>query len=94
MSESRRPMERIRSFTRYAPELVEPPSQTRSTFAVASSDGMISSRKSESIREPGGGMPRCSASTVAAIASLSVDAAGKRAFAFHAAPRPPVRLWT
>ena len=50
---------------------------------------MIISRRSASTREPGGGIPECSASTVAAIASLSVDAAGKRAFAFHAAPEPP-----
>ena len=46
------------------------------------------------MREPGGGIPGCSARTVAAIASFSVDAAGNRAFAFHAAPDPPVRLWT
>ena len=46
------------------------------------------------MREPGRGTPPCSASTVAAMASLSVDAAGKRAFAFQAAPEPPVRLWT
>ena len=34
-------------------------------------------------------MPVCSASTVAAIASFSVEAAGKRASAFHAAPAAP-----
>jgi hypothetical protein len=40
------------------------------------------------------GTPGCSASTAAAIASLSVEAAGNWAFAFQAAPEPPVRLST
>ena len=52
----------------------------------------MSSRRSVSSREPGGGMPECSASTAAAMASFSVDAAGNRAFAFQAAPTPLVRL--
>ena len=94
MSESVRPSELMSALTRYAPELVEPSSQTRSAFAEASSEGMIISRRSPSTYEPGGGMPECSARTVAAIASFSVEAAGKRAFAFQAAPDPPVRLWT
>ncbi len=52
------------------------------------------SRSKESTCDPGGGMPECSASTAVAIASLSVEAAGKRAFAFQAAPPPSVRFWT
>ena len=94
MSVSVSPIDRMRSFTRYAPELVEPPSQTRSAFAASSSEGTIISRRSASTCEPGGGMPECCASTVAAMASLTVDAAGKRALAFHARLHPPVRLWT
>ena len=39
-------------------------------------------------------MPWLRASTVVAIASFSVEAAGKVAPAFEAAPAPPVRLWT
>ena len=63
-------------------------------FAARSSEGTIISRRSESSRDPGVGMPFVSESTVAAIASFTVDAAGKRAFAFQAAPDPPVRLCT
>jgi hypothetical protein len=37
--------------------------------------------------EPGGGIPVYRPSTVVAMASLSVDAAGKVARAFDAAPR-------
>ena len=80
--------------TRWPPALVEPASQTRSAFAAASSDGTIISRRSEPTYEFGDGMPRCSVSTVAAIASFTVDAAGKRAFAFQAAPPPSTRFWT
>ena len=94
MSVSVRPIDRMRSLTWYAPEPVDPPSQTSSEFAALSSDGTIISWSSESSCEPGAGIPRYSERTVAAIASFTVDAAGKRAFAFHAAPQPPVRLWT
>jgi len=53
-----RPIDRMRSFTRYAPELVDPPSQTSSEFAAASSDGTIISWSNESRCEPGAGIPR------------------------------------
>ena len=94
MSVSVRPIDRMRSFTWYAPELVDPPSQTRSEFAAAvvgRDDHLVEQRVELRAR---GGIPRYSERTVAAIASFTVDAAGKRAFAFHAAPQPPVRLWT
>ena len=44
--------------------------------------------------DPGAGTPVWRASTAAAIPSFIVDAPGKRARAFHAAPPPPVRLCT
>ena len=88
------PMERISAFTCCEPAYVEPASQTSSAFAAASSDGMIISLRRPPTYELGGGIPECRASTAVAIASFSVEAAGKRAFAFHAAPPPSVRLWT
>src|SRR5262245_45425996 len=56
ISVSLSPIECMRSFTRYAPELVEPPSQTSSAFAAASSEGMIICCRRPSTYEPGGGM--------------------------------------
>ena len=94
MIESTSPIERMSVLTWAEPALVEPASQTSSAFAAASSDTVIISRRSPPTYESGGGIPECRASTAVAIASFSVEAAGKRAFAFQAAPRPLVRLWT
>ena len=88
------PMERMSAFTCSAPAYVEPASQTSSAFAAASSDGMIISLSRPPTYEVGGGIPECRARTAVAIASFSVEAAGKCAFAFQAAPAPSVRLWT
>ena len=68
------------------PALVEPASQTRSWFAASSSEGTIIFRSSASTDDPGGGSPEWRARTAAAMPSFSVEAAGKRARAFQAAP--------
>ena len=68
--------------------------KTSMSFAALSSETVIIFRKSPSRYEPRAGRPECRASVVTAIASFSVDAAGKRARAFQAAPSPLVRLWT
>jgi len=88
------PSERIAAFTSAPPPLVEPPSMTRSRFAASLSEGMSIARSSRStgVRKAGG--PSSRASTVTAIASLSVDAAGNLARAFHAAPAPVARFST
>jgi hypothetical protein len=73
---------------------VDPESQTSSAFAEALSERVIIDCMRPWTLEPGDGTPECSARTAVAMASLSVDAAGNCAFAFHAAPAPPVKLWT
>ena len=94
MSESLSPSARIVSFTRSEPADVEPASQTSSSFAAALSEktSIFASRPASRVRSAG--LPSSERSTVTAIASLSVEAAGKRAFAFHAAPLPVRRSWT
>ena len=81
MSVSVSPIERMRSFTRYAPELVEPPARRgRVRRLVVGGDDHLA--QEPSTYEPGGGMPEQLREHGAAIASLSVDAAGS-------APRVP-----
>ena len=77
-----------------APALVEPPSQT-----IERVRGLVVGRDEHLAEQAVDVRARrrdavCSASTVVAIASLSVEAAGKSRRAFQAAPAPPVRLWT
>ena len=94
MSESFRPSARIVSLTRSEPAEVEPASQTSSSFAAALSETISICRagRRRAIRRRG--LPSSERSTVTAIASFSVEAAGKRAPAFQAAPRPVRRSWT
>jgi hypothetical protein len=94
MSESFIPTERMSESTLCEPALVEPPSQTSSAFADLLSECVSIDRRRESICEPGDGSPEREARTVAAIASLRVEAAGKRAAAFQAVPLPEVRFST
>ena len=94
MSESSIPIERSSASTRRPPALVEPPSQTSSWLAAASSETSSIFRSTLFTYEPGTGTPSCRSSTAIAIASLSVEAAGKRARAFQAAPAPVARFWT
>ena len=81
------------SFTRAEPADVEPASQTSSSFADALSERISISLRSRSSRVPCAGLPSSARRTVTAIASFSVEAAGKRARAFQAAPRPVRRSW-
>ena len=94
MSESFRPSARIVAFTRSDPAEVEPASQTSRSFADALSECTSIFRSRPATRSPSPGLPARDRMTVTAIASLSVDAAGKRARAFQAAPRPVRRSWT
>ena len=82
------------SFTRADPAEVEPASQTSSAFAASLSEmtSMWPSRRATCVRSAG--LPSSERITVTAIASLSVEAAGKRARAFHEAPRPVRRSCT
>jgi hypothetical protein len=90
MSLSYSPSAPSSALTRADPPLVDPPSQTSSAFAALSSDGTSILRSSRSTVEPGGGFPRSARRTSIAIATLSVEAAGNSARAFHMA-RLPVR---
>lgn len=81
-------------FTRAEPPLVEPAIATSIAFAARLSEYSIIERMSESSVEPRAGGPRVERSASTAIASFSVDPAGKRARAFQAAPSPVRRLWT
>ena len=94
MSESPRPSARIVSSTRSEPADVEPASQTSSAFAASLSEWTSIFASSRATCVYDSGLCPSSRSTVTAIASFSVDPAGKRAFAFQAAPRPVRRSWT
>ena len=64
----------------------EPPIRASSRFAASLSERTSIACSSEAVSPPGAGVPGSARSTATAIASLSVEAAGKRARAFHAAP--------
>ena len=80
--------------TRAEPADVEPASQTSSAFAaVVVGDDEHLPEQARDLRARLG-LPSSVRRTVTAIASLSVDAAGKLRRAFQAAPRPVRRSWT
>ena len=93
MSLSARSSARSIVFTRAEPPVVEPRRTSRSSLA----EGRRSSRASaEERRELRAGRRHAGSSRISstAIASFSVEAAGKRARAFQAAPAPVRRSWT
>ena len=67
---------------------------TSMRFAASLSDGISIARNSRSRWLPGAGGRSRRVSSVTPIASLSVDAAGNVARAFHAAPAPVARFST
>lgn len=75
-------------FTRAEPPLVEPPTRTSRVFAARLSECTSAARRRSSSGAPCGGGPPSDRNASTAIASLSVDAAGNLARAFHAAPSP------
>jgi hypothetical protein len=81
MSESWSPSVRNVSSTRQ-----EPPIRASSRFADSLSERTSIACRSEPVSLPRAGFPGSARSAATAIASLSVEAAGKRARAFHAAP--------
>ena len=94
ISESTRPSPRMSALTRWLPPLVEPPKRTSSWLAATLSESMIARRRRPSTYEPRAGLPPSVRSASTAIASFSVDPAGKRARAFQAVPSPVVRSRT
>ena len=64
------------------------------SLAASLSDSISIRRRSESRYEPGAGLPTWLRSASTAIATFSVEAAGKRARAFQAPPRPVTRSST
>ena len=80
--------------TRELPPLVEPPKSTSSWFAAMLSEAMMARRRRLSAYDPREGLPLSVRSASTAIASFSVDPAGKRARAFQAVPAPVVRSRT
>ena len=82
------------ALTRWLPPLVEPPKSTSSWLAATLSEEMIARRRRPSAYEPRAGLPPSVRSASTAIASFSVDPAGKRARAFQAVPAPVVRSRT
>ena len=94
MSEFSSPSARIVSFTRSEPAEVEPASHTSSALAASLSELTIILPSSRATCVYDSGLRSSERRTVTAIASFSVEAAGKRAPAFQAAPRPVRRSWT
>src|SRR5262245_11331811 len=76
------------------PPLVEPPKKTSSSLAARLSESISILRRSPSRWEPFEGGAGTERSVSTAMASFRVEAAGKRARAFQAAPRPVTRFWT
>ena len=94
MSESASPSARIVSLTRSEPADVEPASHTSSALAASLSEltSILPSSRETCVNDSG--LCPSVRRTVTAIASFSVEAAGKRAPAFQAAPRPVRRSCT
>ena len=81
-------------FTASAPPESVLPIHSRSAFAEALSEAISMSRRSTSRSVPSSGRSERMRRNSTAIASFTVDAAGKRAVAFHAAPPPVSRFST
>jgi hypothetical protein len=81
-------------FTRAEPPKIEPPIAARSSFAERSSEYTSMRQRRLASLELGAGIPFRLRMSSTAIASFSVEAPGKRARAFQAAPAPVRRSWT